>query len=698
VTRPRRALRLVGWVVCGAALGLASGCAWPGKGANERSLAFEPDSIPEAYARSTAALMVPGATRSFQITPAGDLYNGAWRVRIHPAAEGESAAAPRRIAYLDRWLPVAAWTRRSGDVAWRFEAVAFPGPAVRDSGLIASLLVEATNHAAVPRRATLSMSLEPPETDPVFVAWDAPETPWPPLAWGAGAERDTVYAWSAEAPSAQPSATRTTSWSLAAGQTVRHRVLVPAYPMAAAALARLARSAHAARVDQARREWKEALDRGTHFELGDPEVERALDAARVMLLSCRERRGAGWVPIGGPFHYRDVWLRDGARLIAALAVAGHTREARELAEGFMQFRWPQGAFLSQRGQPDGTGEALWTFEQAVLRPAPSESLSRYVAAARQAWQWYEWQRNFGRQAGWALGPLMPYAEPRDAELVRAQLVGTDAWALAGYRATARLMRAAGLEAEAAAVDRSRASYAADFEAALGRTGSRDIPPSWQEVGRDWGNLAVGWPCAALPADHPRLAALARRAWAEAGGAGLVTYGHRDSLHGYVGADLGTWALLAGRRAQADSVLAALLHWRNASGAAAELFSRAGDFGRNLPPHPTSAAALVALVRNALLFDDGDTLALTLGARERWWRGTRVTRAPTRWGLIDLEFHRDGDAASWRWTPVPVWTALTLPPGTFLAGDPPAPLTRGSTTVVLAPPGTREARVAVRAAP
>src|SRR6185436_5498352 len=107
-------------------------------------------------------------------------------------------------------------------------------------------------------------------------------------------------------------------------------------------------------------------------------------------------------------------------------------------------------------------------------------------------------------------------------------------------------------------------------------------------------------------------ALADRVWASAGGAGLTWYGTRDSLHYYLGADLGTWALLAGRRAQADSVLDALLLWRDACGGAGEIFTRGThDFGRNLPPHATAAAVLIDLVRNALLFDDGDTLQLTL---------------------------------------------------------------------------------------
>ena len=135
------------------------------------------------------------------------------------------------------------------------------------------------------------------------------------------------------------------------------------------------------------------------------------------------------------------------------------------------------------------------------------------------------------------------------------------------------------------------------------------------------------------------------------------------------------------------MLGALLEWRTASGTSAELFSRSTrDFGADLPPHPTSAAALTALVRNALIYDDGDTLQLTLGARELWWRGTRVTRAPTRWGTIDLEFRADARRASWTWTPVPVWTALRVPPGTRLAGRM-AGARAAAAHVALRPPGS-----------
>jgi hypothetical protein len=115
------------------------------------------------------------------------------------------------------------------------------------------------------------------------------------------------------------------------------------------------------------------------------------------------------------------------------------------------------------------------------------------------------------------------------------------------------------------------------------------------------------------------------------------------------------------------------------------------------PIPPAPRRWWHLTRNALIFDDGDTLRLTLGARDRWWTGSRITHAPTRWGSIDLLFVRDAGSSRWHWSPVPVWTALTLPPGVELAAAPPAPLVARSPTVVLAPPHSTDARVAVRPA-
>ena len=653
----------------------------------------------DAFGRPGGALLWPCATRAFQVTERGDLYNGVWAVRFDATGDGVAAGPPARVAARDRWRPELRWSRRAGDVRWMFEAVAFPGGAPGDSGLVVSLSALATNEGRTPHAASLSATLAPPDAPPPFAAWDAPDSLRAPLRWASPGTRGIANGWS-QTPVA--GATFRFEATLAPGESRGTLLLLPTFALPAGELSRLALTSHARRVADTQRRWDRWLAEGTVFTLGEPETENALRAAEIMLLSCRERRGAHTVPIGGPFQYRDVWLRDGARLVAALAVVGHAAEARDLAAGMEALQWPNGVFLSQRGQLDGSGQALWAFGQALLREPPSAVRERAIEEAVEpglrAWRWIERQRAAGRGSGAFPAGLMPFGDPRDGEVVRAPLVGNDAWSIAGYRALERLLRAGGRTPGADSVAASLADYLTRFRGALEATRRPDVPPAWTPGGHDWGNLAVGWPCEALAADDPHLAATARRVWAEAGGAGLVCYGARDSLHGYVGADLGTWALLAGRRGQADSVLAALLHWRTASGTAGELFSRAGDYGANLPPHPTSAAALVALVRNAILYDDADTLRLTLGAREAWWRGASVHGAPTWWGPVDLEFRAANGEASWKWTPVPVWTALTLPPGVRVRGALPPPLVPGGREgVVLAPPGTRQARVRIASA-
>ncbi len=683
----RRGLALAATAAVLGAAWCAGGCAGHGTPAAD----FDPDTIPDAYAQPSGALMWPGATRAFRVTPAGDLENGAWIVRVIPVAGADTAGPPRVIAAENRWRPVLRWNRRGGGVTWRFEAVALPEPAPADSGVCVSLDVRALADGGGETPATVAFVLERRTPGSGFAAFDA--QPDAPLQFGTIGSRGTVLGWG-PGDIAGPALTFTLT---ATRDGEEHaRVVLPAYPAPASVLADWARPPHEERVTQARRHWDRTLAQGTRFELGDPEVENALRAAEVVLLSLRERRGPLWVPIGGPFHYRDVWLRDGARAVSALAVAGFTQVSRDLARGLAAYQWPNGAFLSQRGQLDGTGQALWAFEQAMLRPAPADSVGRYADAAVRACAWVEWMRGLGKQTGWPYGDMMPFGDPRDAELIRAQLTGNDAWSIAGYRAAARLLAAAGRNADAESLQAARTRYVTDFERDLEQRGAADVPPAWQEGGRDWGNLSVAWPTGALGVMDPRVERMARRVWAKAGGAGLVSYGPADSAHYYLGVDLGVWALLAGHRAAADSVLDAMLHWRSASGTAGEIFSRSSrDYGANLTPHPTSAAALITLVRNALIEDESDTLRLTLGARPGWWRGARVQNAPTRFGTVDLRFESDGAHAKWNWSAVPVWTALTLPPGKAVAGALPEGFVAGERAdVVLAPPGTKSAELEI----
>jgi hypothetical protein len=406
---------------------------------------------------------------------------------------------------------------------------------------------------------------------------------------------------------------------------------------------------------------------------------------------CQERDRGDLIPLGRPLQYRDVWLRDAARTVRALAVAGYTEMARSAAWTLTRFQLPTGVLLSQRGQLDGTGQSLWAFAQAATLPPAPEWAARTLPTARRALGWFEVQCLLTRQLKLRYLGLLSWAEPRDNELTRAQLVGNDAWGIAGCRAVGTLARLGGDAALASTADSMAGAYLDAFRTALARTGSRDIPPSWQGVGRDWGNLTVGYPTRVLPADDPRLETLARRIRARTGGPGLVSYGPLDTLHTYLGTDLAQWALLAGHAAEARAYLADLLAHSSSTLGQAELFDRTDrNFGTNLPPHATAAAALVDLVRNMIVCDSRDTLELGLGGDAAWWRGARFERAATRFGVIDVALDSPAaDRRRARWSPVAVPTRVRVSDGEQVT----AVLTSGARAVggrwVECPPQARE---------
>src|SRR5205085_3253902 len=122
----------------------------------------------------------------------------------------------------------------------------------------------------------------------IFRAADGPRADAATADW-AGTGAPAARGWCAP-----PAADGAAAWTLPAHGSATARFVLSAYPEPGAQLAAWARTPHARRVDEARRQWTAWVDAGTAFALGDAETERALKAALVTLLACRERRGDRW--------------------------------------------------------------------------------------------------------------------------------------------------------------------------------------------------------------------------------------------------------------------------------------------------------------------------------------------------------------------------------------------------------------------
>jgi hypothetical protein len=65
----------------------------------------------------------------------------------------------------------------------------------------------------------------------------------------------------------------------------------------------------------------------------------------------------------GPFIYRRFWFRDAAFILHALLCVGLKERVRRALDCFRSRQTAQGYFLSQEGEWDSNGEALWIMRQ-----------------------------------------------------------------------------------------------------------------------------------------------------------------------------------------------------------------------------------------------------------------------------------------------------------------------------------------------
>ncbi len=420
------------------------------------------------------------------------------------------------------------------------------------------------------------------------------------------------------------------------------------------------------------------------IDVPEAKVGATYRAAIAELLESRIDTPTGWEQCPNRLQYRAFWIRDAAIETQALDLAGlHAAAAQNL--GFIDaFQRPGGLFISQAGQYDEWGQALWVLAQhAELAQEPA------YAAAQLG--------RIGAAIGWlsaasAADPLglLPASTPDDNELAYGHITGDDLWAAAGLRSAVAAAVLAGQSGGATATLAGRSAIAAAtpagqsvdvaatpaganadavawtavdrrFEAALDRAIAAAVareghlPPVLDaKGGQGWGNYSAAFPVQVLGARSPAVTATLR--WARAHMAeGLPTYLGGSELHDYLGFRIFQTELAAGDTADAVAGLYAELAHTTATDGGWE--TGIAPFGgrasaTNLAPHGTFAAEYVALLRNMLVADTpAGGVRLLAGASPAWLGpGQRitVTAAPTDHGAISFTERstRGGETLAW----------------------------------------------------
>jgi hypothetical protein len=389
--------------------------------------------------------------------------------------------------------------------------------------------------------------------------------------------------------------------------------------------------------------WKKVVGRGMSIQLAESKVTDTFNASLVYCLMALNSVDGQVVQTVNQFQYHRFYLRDSTDLVRMYDATGYSDIANQVLPLFFSMQQNDGNFLSQPGQYDGWGEALWSFGDHFKRTHDLAFAQKVFPMIVRAVDWLEKART--------TDPLhiMPMSDVKDNEYVAAHLVGYNFLALDGLKAAISIASATGHQKDAQRFQSIYEDYRSCFFKLLDRATQSEagyIPPALDggtSKGTDWGNLLSVTPEPVLDAHDSRVTATLRHVQANYQ-EGIATYtepADGQYLHHYLTIKNTLTEIVRGEQQQAIREFYAELLHTSSTHAGFEYAIRpwgSRDFEGNLAPHGWFAADYRNLLRNMMLREEGDDLHLFSAVSPEWigtGKSIRIERAPSTFGVMDF---------------------------------------------------------------
>lgn len=383
----------------------------------------------------------------------------------------------------------------------------------------------------------------------------------------------------------------------------------------------------------------------------------------------------------GPYTYKRFWFRDAVFVLNALLSLGGVDRTRRALREFAPRQRRDGYFLSQEGEWDSNGEALWMYHRFAA--LSGEALpAAWLQAVKKGAIWIGRKRLPKNSRGPAAG-LLPAGFSAEHLGPNDFYYWDDFWGVAGLRAAAELLRATDPKA-AEAFTREAEDFLACIVRSYPRGKERRFPgaiPASPQRRMDSG--AVG----SLVADYPLQLFAPGDPWIAA----TVDYLHEHCAHdggffqnmihsginAYLTLHLAQVKLRAGDVATAWALMDKVVALASPTGQWPEAihpFTGGGCMGDG--QHIWAAAEWLMMVRHLFVREEGASLVVGAGVRHTWLDAGAVEFGPTLTphGQVSVRFTRVGDGlrvetpAQWRGAAparelrVPGWVPLAVPAG------------------------------------
>ncbi|MGB8647004.1 MAG: hypothetical protein WCF84_17340 [Anaerolineae bacterium] len=387
--------------------------------------------------------------------------------------------------------------------------------------------------------------------------------------------------------------------------------------------------------------WRDLMAQGMRIRVPDDRLQDAFEANKAYLLLFHD----GDFITPGPYTYHEFWFRDAAYMLHALDQLGYHDQVADVLKTFPRRQQKDGYFLAQEGEWDSNGQALWTWAEHTRLSGELQTLAEQYWPMLNAAHWIDYKRQATRNNPERLPEHGLFPSGMSAEHLGANdfFYWDDLWGLAGLRAAGYAAKLFDKKEDALKLDAAYQAFSADLDASLARAAERThaawmpASPYRNADSAMVGNLVALYPLQLLTPDDPRIVAtldeLRRVAWQEG------TFFHQVGHAGF-----GTYLALhvAGcylyqRRTEAWPIIFWLLQHATPTFTWAEAISpqtHHGDMGDG--HHGWAAADWISIVRNALLFEEGQHLVLTPALPIDWTHETlslQVDKAATNFGEV-----------------------------------------------------------------
>ncbi len=632
------------------------------------------DTHPFSYFKHpNTQLAVPGDEAAAQVTPEGSIWTG-YAEFFTVTGESDKPAEWRRRSFHMGWIPIIEADKTINDINYFVEFFTEPADVKSESIPSYYVRLSACNVSDKPVTARIGMGLLYPERDHrCRWKWFTNEKfsrKWRFEIDRTGAWRDgkLMYALigregftsKLERPEkpyksgfskvarGEECCIGILEWSLGPNEERMAHFAIPHEPLPGEVAQRFL---HNLNVKEQRKKtmerWTKLLEPGVELVMPEQKVRHASLASRVYNFQSQVKRGEDWVQLVNRLHYAHFWLRDSAFISRMWDVWGYHEVAERVLINFLNYARPDGRFCSQKGQLDGTGQALWAFGKHASITGDREFAVRIYQPVRRAMEWLTHTIRNDREG------LLPPSDAMDNELIKGRYTGHNVWALAGIREAVKLARMLDEDLDAENFGNFFNEYRNTFLQKLIKKASENgkVAPPGLDVkgGEDWGNLLLLYVGELTEPFDDIITNTFNHYRQNCYSEGLATWS--GFLHHYLTERVAQTSLIRGEsEAAATDFYSMLVHtgpthegfeWTIVPWDGRDYVMKLGPFEfANFPPHGWFAAAYNLLLRNMIIRegagDDAGSLYLFNGLCPAWLQPgleTGMRSAPTDFGSV-----------------------------------------------------------------